>query len=448
MTQASPSSNKTLDYAEEIGLVPVSLKTAAWVIQLCAYDRHVPLLIGETSTGKTAILRQLAEYNELDFLFYGLAHKEASDLTGPMMPSSDGVTFQHLPPANIPIKGHAGEDRFVMMDLAEVNRADSTVHNAAFQVWTDRQLGTHELGENVIVVSDMNPPDGDYAVTSSFSSDPAMRRRTCQIVVNFSVNDLLAWAKDPASATQFNMPKLSEDGVLEPVGLHRKRPWHPSVVEFLQANVDIALDRQARDAGKIFACPSTWHACSDTLYTLERLEIDTSSASMQLALLTKLAGHIGHTHAKSLLEYHNREASALDPRDMLLHFADEDNRSCRRVEKLLEAGHAGHVAGALNNLAIVWAEGVEAEEFTSEDCAPHLAKIFNMVPTDVGGQLLDAIVDADSKVGASTGGPSQRSTGLVRLLHKQPAFKEFRDRRTENLRDKQQRERVAEEGLE
>jgi hypothetical protein len=362
-----------------------------------------------------------------------------------MMPSSDGMTFQHLPPKDVPLMGLPNEDVLTMYDLIEINRGDKTVHNAIMPILMDRLLGSHMLGPNVLVVADMNPPDGDYVVTSSFSSDPAIRRRMCQIVVNFSATEWLAWAKNPAGAQELFLPPIGE--CLEPIGANDLRPLHPSVIEFTQSDIDLALDRQSRDSGKVYGCPSTWHACSDTLYTIERLELDTSNPRLSLALLTKMSGHVGHAAAQQLLEYHNRSASALDPRDMLLHFADPDNKSHRRVKKLLKDGHAGRISGALSNMATVWAEGVEAGHFTSEDCAPHLAEIFNMVPTDVGGSLLDAIVDADAAQ-PGAGGPTVRSTGLVRLLHKEPAFKSFRDRRTENLKDKKKREQAATDGLE
>jgi hypothetical protein len=333
------------------------------------------------------------------------------------------------------------QDVLTMLNVREVNRGDGPVHNALMGMWVERDLGSHRLGERTLVTADMNPPDGDYAVTSSFSSDPAIRRRTCQIVVNFSSTEFLSWAKNPAAAEACTLPLIGD--CLEPIGEHLHRPVHSSVVEFLQANVDLCLDRQSRDAGKVYGCPATWEACSDTLYTIERLELDTNAPRLSLALLTKMSGHVGHVHARALMEYHNRTAAALDPRDMLLHFADAGNKSHRRVKKLIEDGHSGRVAGALNNLAVVWAEGIEAGDFTSEEVAPHIAEIFNLIPTDVGGQLLDAIVSADAETGSSAGGPTPRSTGLVRLLHKQKAFKSFRDRRKDNLTDKRQRAQRA-----
>jgi hypothetical protein len=70
MAQPTSTGNKTLEYAESIGLVPVTLSVARDVVQLCMYDRHVGLLISESSVGKTAVLRQLAQANGMEFKPY------------------------------------------------------------------------------------------------------------------------------------------------------------------------------------------------------------------------------------------------------------------------------------------------------------------------------------------------------------------------------------------
>ena len=128
MTQTADAGNtsgtRIHTYAEGIGLTPVPLSVAKNVVTMCMYDRHVPLLISESAVGKTAVLRQLARAHGMGFKFFGLAHREASDLTGPMMPSSDGKTYQHLPPNDIPLMGHNNQDDLLMLDLAEANRAE------------------------------------------------------------------------------------------------------------------------------------------------------------------------------------------------------------------------------------------------------------------------------------------------------------------------------------
>jgi DNA-binding Lrp family transcriptional regulator len=336
--------------------------------------------------------------------------------------------------------GLPNQDEYLFFDLAELNRADQTALNAVMSVLVERYLGDNVLGPNVLVVADMNPPDGAYAVTSSFSTDPAIRRRTCQIAVNFSAAEFLRWAKDPSIGSEFPYTPLRE--ALEAPGTNKTRPLHSSVVEFLQSNVDLALDNTARAAGKVYGCPASWHACSDTLYTIERLKLPDTDPLLALAIQAKLGGHVGAVNARNLLEYHQRAAAALQPRDLLLSFAAKDSPVRNRVKKLLDDGYVDRIAGALNNMAIVWAEGVDRAEFTSQDVAPHMAAIFEMVPLDLGAQLLDAIVAADDAAGGSNG-PTMRSTTLVRYLHQEPAFVKFRDRRGEALAEKQRQERAA-----
>ena len=426
MTDQTPSS--TIDdnlqkCALALGVKPITLREAADVAYLSACCRHTILLISETGTGKTAMIRQLCRAHDFTPVVFTLAHCEPSDICGPQMPCSDGKTFVNLTDGRIPFAGHEGGDRRVAIVFEEMNRCSTETMQAVMAALVEPELGPYKLGDNVIILAAMNPPNGDYAVSSSVTTDPAMRRRTCQVVVDFSFTDFVQWASDPAAAEESRFPRIE----LEPIDTHLTRPFHPSVLEYLHTVPDQALDLAARNAGKLFGCPATWHAVSDTLYMVQRYGLNERDPRVTRALQAKIAGHVGWTAAMGLLDYHWNNANALNPRELLLEFADPESNIRRRVMRLLEEGNAAALAGALRNTAKVWWNGIRAGTFTNEDVVKSVAAIFNVAPIDIGNAFMSHFVAVDR--GHEDRGASKAVSELTELLHPEPDFRKFRNAR-------------------
>ena len=174
MTDTNATEEKK-SYAETIGIEPVSLHVAAVIVQLCWYDKHVPLLIGESGIGKTAIMRQLSRFNDYRFELYNLAYMESTDLTGPMYASRtkpDAFTF--LRDGRIPFKGFEDENDKALIAADEFNRPfqggavshGSTVPPISLP-WTSRRDRCRAAGSRITAPSTPTtaPPSSETAAS-------------------------------------------------------------------------------------------------------------------------------------------------------------------------------------------------------------------------------------------------------------------------------------------
>jgi MoxR-like ATPase len=424
-------------YAEEVGLESVPLSIAALVCQLCWADRHVPMLISESGIGKTAVIKQLGRIHEMETIIYTLAHCEPSDLKGPMWPSDDG-TFKTLPDGRIPFEEVGDPDRRAILFFDEPNRADMTTLNAVFPAWTERRLGGHALGRNVVVAAAMNPPDGEYAVTSQFSSDPAMRRRTCQIVVHFSMSEFLRHAEAPGEAVnKYSLPRLEFDA--EYFEEKKKRPFHPAVIQFLRANPDLALDRQSRGAGRVYACPATWEPVSDTFYTVERLGLDLDDAVVSRALLIKVSGHVNVNVARDVLDVFNRVSTAIEPDDVLMNYK-KGTTVYAKIQRLIAQSDSAQLAKLVNAVALAFYSSDKEFYKNRALCSAQIAELFATMPFTHSGELTTALAKAGKEWSGGTY-PIELADLYEELHDGFPRYREYKVNRTKayaDAADKQQ----------
>ena len=417
-----------MKYAENVGVPTTSMTVSQLVLQLCWMDRHVPLMVSESGIGKTAVVRQMADAFEAEFVLYSLAHCEPPDVCGPQFPAKDD-TFINLRDRRIPFKGYGGEDNRALLFFDEPNRAEMTTLNAVFPAWAERRLGVHEFGPNVRVVSAMNPPDGEYAVTGQFTTDPAMRRRVCLICVEHSPSETLRYARNPTEAVRL-LPW--QDWTAETVKERKARPWHGAVIEFLTGSPDEVLDVKGRDAGKVYGCPATWEAVSDTLYTIDRLTADkvykSDDATLTRAVQVKLAGHVGQRNSTEVWDIYVKSAEVIDPVEVMNTF-HENKALQKKVERLVARGEVGQLLSLNNKMAGLWQDAkIEPEVF-----AKSMAKYINITPLQVGKTLLDGINMSGGMDGSSTA-----SMQFSRALVHTPEFKKWREKLAEETRKTQE----------
>lgn len=424
------------DYADDIGVIGVPLSIAKQVMQLCWHDGHVPLLIGESGTGKTAAVHQLAELNDMSVTTFSLGNVDSTDIRGPMWPREDG-TFSFLKNADIPMEWTASvrQDRILknvarqgitlekllsedfdytsienlseneldtlhsivvanrhavskaVLFFDEANRGNKDAMNAVFSVWAEHRLGDGRIGPNVRVAGAMNPPGGTYAVNSQFSNDPAMRRRVCQIVVHFSNVEFLRYAADPSErAVESRIPALDYSEFLT---RDRNRPYHKAVLEFLKLKPDVVLDTKARESGKVYGCPPNWAAISDTMYTVERLSLDMDDPVISRVVTTKLSGHVGYQVALDFLEHYNKVADVIDPVALLYNYKNK-SKTWRQVQKAIADGEHLRIVVAMD-LAIrhIYTEMEDdTSQFKLEDVMPQVGRLVNDIPANIAQEVM------------------------------------------------------------
>lgn len=480
MAKTKGKQEEIRDYADEIGLGAVPLSIAKQVVQLSWHDGHVPLLIGESSTGKTHGINQLAELNGMDMLPFHLGNVDSSNIRGPAFPQPDG-TFKYLPPGHIPIKwepstrqrrilhrlktqditlddvlspdfdssslegfsdkdldvifeiraNHEKEQRRATLFFDELNRGSKDAMNAVMSVWTERLLGGAKLGPNVRIVAAMNPPGGAYSVNNQISTDPAMRRRLCQVVVHFSQSEFLRYMSGPKAQT--------ESGHIPPIDyeeIHQRdkyRPWHPAVVSFLRQTPKAQLDYVSRESGKVYPCPATWEAVSDTMYTVERLELDLDNAIIARVVKTKVAGHINQRTASDFLNHYRTQAAVIDPVEVLYEYKPK-TPVWGKIQKKL---HASEYLSIMNVLEASIRHLIEPEkrDFELKDVVPQLGHLFNDLPANCAQDLLVHISSVATEI---HGGYHEDLRDLMNLLVKDPNFKAFQTRSLQMAKDHQE----------
>jgi hypothetical protein len=405
-----------MKFAETVGLPTTSMSVAQLVMQLCWIDRHVPLLVSESGIGKTAVVRAATDLHDAEFVLFALAYCEPPDISGPQFPSADD-TYVNLRDKRIPYQGYAGEDKRCVVLFDEPNRAEMTTLNAVFPAWAERRMGVHIFGPNVRVAAAMNPPDEEYAVTGQFTSDPAMRRRTCMVCIEHSPQETLAYAKAPGQ-TAHMLPWKDWDA--DEARMRKTRAWHPAAIEYLTGYPDHLLDRDSRDAGKVYACPATWEAVSDTLYTVDELRKDEAlkgNVLFERAVLLKVAGHIGHTYAQEILDFYKKSVEIIDPIIVAtaLH-KDADMR--KKISRLVANGESAQLYALCNRIA----DGFDTMEATPQEMAKSIATFVSITPTQVAKTLMNQLNSTSKQVTGTT----TRGLEFATALAAQPEFVKWR----------------------
>ena len=405
-----------MKFAETVGLPTTSMSVAQLVMQLCWIDRHVPMLVSESGIGKTAVVRAATDLNDATFVLFALAYCEPPDISGPQFPS-DNDTYVNLRDSRIPYKGYDGAEKRCIVLFDEPNRAEMTTLNAVMPAWAERRMGVHMFGPNVRVAAAMNPPDGDYAVTGQFTSDPAMRRRICMVCIEHSSQETLAYAKAPG---QRGLLLPWKDWDEEEVALRRTRPWHSATIEYLTGYPDHMLNREDRDAGKVFACPATWEAVSDTLYTVDALRKDAAlkdNVLFERAVLLKIAGHVGHTYAQEILDFYKKSVEIIDP-VIVACSLHKDEAMRKKITRLVANGESAQLYALCNRMA----DGFDTMEASPQEMAKSIACFVSITPTQVAKTLMNQLNTTSKQMTGST----SRGIAFSTALAAEPEFVKWR----------------------
>jgi hypothetical protein len=155
-----------------------------------------PCFAGDAGIGKSEICQQwAAKMREKypDFWFYDLrlAYLEAPDLIGltkiveHQLASGVESRTTNILPDYWP---DPDSDAPGMLLVEEPNRANSDILNAMMQLFTDRMVHKMKLAKNVIIVSCINPDNGNYDVTNM---DTALKNRLEIFDVKYDKQDHL-----------------------------------------------------------------------------------------------------------------------------------------------------------------------------------------------------------------------------------------------------------------
>lgn len=179
-------------------------------INLVIKSGSVPLLVGESGIGKTALIKQFADnYGYYYINIDGNLLKEGEigglpsvekyyiNINGTAMEKSRTVYAAYFKFAYIDEILEKNPDAKILLFIDEINRCEHSVQQEIMNVILNREINGYELQDNVVVVAAMNPSnkydefeDSEYQV---IDMDPAQEDRFVWIYMEADVNEWLNW---------------------------------------------------------------------------------------------------------------------------------------------------------------------------------------------------------------------------------------------------------------
>ena len=165
------------------------------------------LISGNHGIGKSAIVRQVAQFLGIPCVDFRLSQNDVGDLKG--MPFHIKGRTVFAPPEFFPLKeadaielkellnltedislGRYGDKGILFLD--EINRANREVQQAAFELVLDRRLNLRSLPPGWRVVAAINGDDSIYTVNAM---EPAFLSRFALINLQPTLQEWLSWAE-------------------------------------------------------------------------------------------------------------------------------------------------------------------------------------------------------------------------------------------------------------
>ena len=224
-------------------------------------DSGVPFLQGRPGIGKSAIVKQLAEENELDFIDLRLSQLDSCDIRGiPRVDAEKNVSRWYVPEF-LPFKDI---DKFEgtkgILFLDEINRARPDVLQSIFQLVYDRKVGEYELLDDwyIIAAGNLGIEDG----TDVLDFDSALKNRFAYIDVDHNLDDWVSWAVDAKV--------------------------YPSIIGFIQ-NKPQYLHCEFEKGKNQYVTPRSWHMLSNLLKNNSDVDPETLVNDIGLSLVNGAA---------------------------------------------------------------------------------------------------------------------------------------------------------------
>jgi len=149
---------------------------------------HTPVMLwGPPGVGKSQMVMQVAEKNNVPIIDIRLSQMEPSDLRG--IPFKNGESVEWAVPSMLPNAKRHGEKGILFLD--EITSAPPSVSAAAYQLILDRKLGNYEVPEGWAIFAAGNR-QGDRGV--SYTMPAPLANRFSHYEVDVNLDDWVAWA--------------------------------------------------------------------------------------------------------------------------------------------------------------------------------------------------------------------------------------------------------------
>ncbi|WP_415397542.1 AAA family ATPase [Sulfurimonas sp. CS5] len=222
-------------------------------------EQKVPAFLwGAPGIGKSSIVKQIAQSNEIDFIDLRLALMDPTDLKGIPFYDKESHTALWAPPAFLPKSGEG------ILFLDELNSAAPSVQASAYQLILDRRVGEYELPDGWAIVAAGNR-ESDRGVTYRMPSPLA--NRFVHFEMEVDVDDWKFWAY--------------------------KKEIDERIISYISYKTQHLFTFDAKSDAKSFATPRSWEYVDSIL----------KSNINQDLLLDAIAGAIGREVAVGFLSF-------------------------------------------------------------------------------------------------------------------------------------------------
>ena len=159
----------------------------------CARAGITSMIHGSPAIGKSNIVQQFADNNNLEMIDVRLSQSDPIDLGGVLTFNADRTKGELLPLAMFPVESDplpAGKNGWVLF-LDEITSAHLTVQAAAFKLTLDKKVGQFNLHKNVVIICAGNLTT-DKAIVTKLSTP--MQSRLAHFTLKINNPAWLVWA--------------------------------------------------------------------------------------------------------------------------------------------------------------------------------------------------------------------------------------------------------------
>lgn len=218
------------------------------IVKFSLKDSRTPIFVwGAPGVGKSSVIRQVAEEEEVGFIDLRMTLLDPSDLRGLPFPK-DGTAFW-LPPSFLPKVERDGEKGILFLD--ELNAAPPLVQASGYQLVLDRKVGEYTLPPGWVVIGAGNRV-GDRAVI--FRMPSPLANRFVHLNFEVSLEDWVEWAV--------------------------KNSIQPQVIGFINFRPSLLFSFNPERDDKAFPTPRSWAMASGLLSLRRELLIEALSGAV------------------------------------------------------------------------------------------------------------------------------------------------------------------------
>ncbi|MDU4939644.1 MAG: AAA family ATPase [Clostridium sp.] len=261
-------------------------------IKLVIESREVPLVIGESGIGKTALAHRVAkEYNYHLVTIDANLLKEGEIGGLPTVINGFTVYATHHKLAEISEAVKKGEE--VLLFIDELNRCDHAVQQELMNLILNREINGYKLDKGVNIIAAMNPSnryegfyESEYQVVDM---DPAQEDRFVWLQMKSDIKEWIKWGMNNGNI-------------------------HPDIIEFISTFPEYLHTPNSRESLK--ATPRSWERISKA-YKLYKAKGSSYSIN---TLLNVVRGNVGESISTDFANYiSNIKKPLISMEDLFAH---------------------------------------------------------------------------------------------------------------------------------